>query len=166
MATSSVSGTPQTHKWPTFPLVTVVGREGLEPPTPCASFISVQSGYQRFCGNPQVRWPQWFGLVMVVSGWFAVSCAPGAPLRADASPSARGCAEAPRYQMLISAAGGTVLFGGGLLEDHSGSFRIEPLRPGGVLVGSHPFEVRPAGPPKDGSLNHCPPPIDRPNDHA
>ena len=36
----------------------LVGREGLEPPTPCASFISVQSGYQRFCVNPQVRWSQ------------------------------------------------------------------------------------------------------------
>ena len=48
---------------------------------------------------------------MVVLGWFAVSCAPGAPLRADASSSARGCAEAPRYQMLISAVGGAVLFG-------------------------------------------------------
>ena len=94
-------------------LVIVVGREGLEPPTPCASFISVQPDYQRFCVNPQVRWSQWFRLVMVVSGWFAVSCAPGAPLRAAASSSARGCAEAPRYQMLISAAGGPVLFGGG-----------------------------------------------------
>ena len=91
----------------------LVGREGLEPPTPCASFISVQSDYQRFCVNPQVRWPHWFGLVMVVSGWFAVSCAPGAPLRAVASPSAWGCAEAPRYQMLISGMGGALLFGGG-----------------------------------------------------
>ena len=96
-----------------------VGREGLEPPTPCASFISVQSDYQRFCGNPQVRWSQWFRLVMVVSGWFAVSCAPGAPLRAAASSSARGCAEAPRYRLLISAVGGALLFGGGVLEGGS-----------------------------------------------
>ncbi len=29
---------PKTHKRPTFPLVTTVGREGLEPPTPCASW--------------------------------------------------------------------------------------------------------------------------------
>ena len=28
---------PKTHKRTTFPLVTMVGREGLEPPTPCAS---------------------------------------------------------------------------------------------------------------------------------
>ena len=30
----------------------------------------------------------------------------------------------------------------GLFEDHSGGYRIEPLRPGGVLVGQRRFEVR------------------------
>ena len=29
-----------------------------------------------------------------------------------------------------------------VLEDHSGGFRIEPLRPDGALVGFRPFEVR------------------------
>ena len=35
--------------------------------------------------------------------------------------------------------------GGGdglVLEDHSGGYRIEPIRPGGVLVGFRPFEER------------------------
>ena len=31
----------------------------------------------------------------------------------------------------------------GLVEDHSGGYRIEPLRPSGVLVGYRPGEVRP-----------------------
>ena len=31
----------------------------------------------------------------------------------------------------------------GLVEDHSGGYRIEPLRPGGVRIGSHPREGRP-----------------------
>ncbi len=31
----------------------------------------------------------------------------------------------------------------GLLEDHSGGYRIEPLRPDGVLVGFRPSELRP-----------------------
>ena len=66
--------TIEDHGW--FVNTQSVGREGLEPPTPCASFISVQPDYQRFCVNPQVRWSQWFRLVMVVSGWIAVSCAP------------------------------------------------------------------------------------------
>ena len=30
----------------------------------------------------------------------------------------------------------------GLVEDHSGGYRIEPLRPSGVLVGYRPGEVR------------------------
>ena len=30
-----------------------------------------------------------------------------------------------------------------VLEDNSGGYRIEPFRPGGVIVGFRPFEVRP-----------------------
>ena len=32
----------------------------------------------------------------------------------------------------------------GLVEDHSGVYRIEPLRPSGVLVSYRPGEVRPS----------------------
>ena len=51
---------PKTHKRPTFPLVTMVGRDGLEPPTPCASWTSGASSDVRRCSPAllvQGIWP-------------------------------------------------------------------------------------------------------------